>query len=161
MMMYGQTRIFFVMARDGLLPRKLASVHPRWRTPHVVTAFTGIVVICMAAFLPVGKLADYSNSGTLFAFAMVAASVLVLRSKDPARQRPFRAPAIYLVAPLAIIGCAILYAKLPLIAILVLPVWGAIGLLVYFGYGRSRSYVARGIVDVEEDRPPIYGVETR
>ncbi len=161
MMMYGQTRIFFVMARDGLLPRKLALVHPRWRTPHVVTAFTGIVVICMAAFLPVGKLADYSNSGTLFAFAMVAASVLVLRSKDPARQRPFRAPAIYLVAPLAIIGCAILYAKLPLIAILVLPVWGAIGLLVYFGYGRSRSYVARGIVDVEEDRPPIYGVETR
>ncbi|MBV8798782.1 MAG: amino acid permease [Alphaproteobacteria bacterium] len=160
MMMYGQTRIFFVMARDGLLPRRLASVHPRWRTPHVVTAFTGLVVICMAAFLPVGKLADYSNSGTLFAFAMVAVSVLVLRRKDPARRRPFRAPALYIVAPLAIAGCAILYAKLPLIAILVLPIWGAVGLLVYFGYGRPRSYVARGIVDVEEDAPPIHGVQT-
>src|SRR6185437_3699373 len=67
MMMYGQTRIFFVMARDGLLPGKLASVHPRFRTPHVVTAFTGTVVALMAGFLSVGKLADYSNSGTLFA----------------------------------------------------------------------------------------------
>ncbi|HLJ51869.1 MAG TPA: amino acid permease, partial [Rhizomicrobium sp.] len=75
MMMYGQTRVFFVMARDGLLPAKLASVHPRFRTPHVVTAFTGAVVMVAAAFLPVGKLADYSNSGTLFAFAMVAVSV--------------------------------------------------------------------------------------
>jgi APA family basic amino acid/polyamine antiporter len=159
MMMYGQTRVFFVMARDGLLPQKLASVHPRWKTPHVVTAFTGIVVMCMAAFLPVGKLADYSNSGTLFAFAMVAISVLALRRKDPDRKRPFRTPAVYIVAPLAIIGCAILYAKLPLIAILVLPGWGIIGLLVYFGYGRRHSFVGRGIVDVEEDDPKIHGVK--
>jgi APA family basic amino acid/polyamine antiporter len=159
MMMYGQTRVFFVMARDGLLPAKLASVHPRWKTPHVVTAFTGIVVVCMAAFLPVGKLADYSNSGTLFAFAMVAISVLVLRLKDPSRKRPFRTPAVYIVAPLAIIGCVILYAKLPLIAVLVLPVWGAIGLLVYFGYGRSHSSVGRGVVDVEEDDPESHGVK--
>jgi APA family basic amino acid/polyamine antiporter len=159
MMMYGQTRVFFVMARDGLLPQKLASVHPRWKTPHVVTAFTGIVVMCMAAFLPVGKLADYSNSGTLFAFAMVAISVLALRRKDPDRKRPFRTPAVYIVAPLAIIGCAVLYAKLPLIAILVLPGWGIIGLLVYFGYGRRHSFVGRGIVDVEEDDPKIHGVK--
>ena len=159
MMMYGQTRVFFVMARDGLLPQKLASVHPRWKTPHVVTAFTGIVVMCMAAFLPVGKLADYSNSGTLFAFAMVAISVLALRRKDPERKRPFRTPAVYIVAPLAIIGCAILYAKLPLIAILVLPGWGIIGLLVYFGYGRRHSFVGRGIVDVEKDDPQIHGVK--
>jgi APA family basic amino acid/polyamine antiporter len=159
MMMYGQTRVFFVMARDGLLPSKLAAVHPRWRTPHVVTAFTGVVVTFMSAFLPVGTLADYSNSGTLFAFAMVAVSVMVLRVKDPARRRPFRVPGVYIVAPVAIIGCVILYAKLPLIAILVLPIWGAIGLLVYFGYSRSHSFVARGIIDVEEDSPPIYGVE--
>jgi APA family basic amino acid/polyamine antiporter len=159
MMMYGQTRIFFVMARDGLLPSKLASVHPRWRTPHVVTAFTGCVVALMAAFLPVGKLADYSNSGTLFAFAMVAVSVLVLRRRDPARKRPFRTPAIYLVSPLAIAGCAILYVKLPLIAILVLPVWGLIGLAVYFGYSRSRSHVGRGLIEVTEDEPPLHGVQ--
>ncbi len=159
MMMYGQTRIFFVMARDGLLPARLATVHPRWRTPHIVTVFTGIVVILMAAFLPVGKLADYSNSGTLFAFAMVAVSVLVLRRTDPERKRPFRTPLVNIVAPLAIIGCAILYVKLPLIAILVLPGWGIIGLLVYFGYSRSHSHVGRGIIEVDQDDPKIHGVK--
>ncbi|HWW65561.1 MAG TPA: amino acid permease [Sphingomonadaceae bacterium] len=168
MMMFGQTRVFFVMARDGLLPAKLASVHPKWRTPHVVTVFTGTVVAFMAAFLPVGTLADYSNSGTLFAFAMVALSVLVLRRVDPDRHRPFRTPAVWLVAPVAIIGCIILYLKLPLIAILVLPAWGAIGLLVYFGYSRRRSHVGRGIVELPEDDadtpplpvPPLPGAPT-
>ncbi len=155
MMMFGQTRIFFVMARDGLLPAKLASVHPRFKTPHVVTMITGLVVMFMAAFLPVGRLADYSNSGTLFAFAMVSVSVLVLRIRDPKRERPFRTPAIWLVAPLAFIGCVGLYLKLPLIAILVLPCWGVIGLTVYFGYSRSRSHVGRGIVEAEplQDSP--------
>lgn len=168
MMMFGQTRVFFVMARDGLLPEKLASVHPKWKTPHVVTIFTGIVVTFMAAFLPVGRLADYSNSGTLFAFTMVAISVLVLRITDPGRHRPFRTPAIWLVAPAAIIGCIILYLKLPLIAILVLPIWGGVGLLVYFAYSRRHSYVGRGIIDVHEDDadapplpvPPLPGVPT-
>ncbi len=159
MMMFGQTRIFFVMARDGLLPASLSKVHPRFKTPHVVTLFTGLVVMLMAAFLPVGKLADYSNSGTLFAFAMVAVSVLVLRIKDPKRKRPFRAPAIWLVSPLAILGCVGLYAKLPLVAILVLPVWGAVGLLVYFAYSRSRSHVGRGIVEAEPLEEGPLGVE--
>jgi APA family basic amino acid/polyamine antiporter len=150
MMMFGQTRVFFTMARDGLLPERLARVHSRFRTPHVVTSVTGIVVTIAAAILPVGKLADYSNSGTLFAFMMVAISVLVLRVRDPARHRPFRTPAIWLVAPLAIVGCIGLYFSLPLLAILVLPVWGVVGLLVYFGYSRSRSHVGRGIIDVPE-----------
>src|SRR6185295_5169806 len=134
MMMFGQTRIFFVMARDGLLPDKLASVHPRFKTPHVVTAVTGVGVMLAAAFLPVGKLADYSNSGTLFAFMMVAISVMVLRRTDPSRKRPFRTPGVWIIAPLAIVGCLGLFFSLPLIAILVLPIWGAIGLLVYFLY---------------------------
>ncbi|MGC8534288.1 MAG: amino acid permease [Rhizomicrobium sp.] len=160
MMIFGQTRIFFVMARDGLLPPVLASVHPRFKTPHVVTAMTGVVVILMASFLPVGTLADYSNSGTLFAFAMVAVSVLVLRVKDPNRHRPFRTPMLWLVAPLAVLGCIGLYVKLPLVAILVLPVWGAVGLLIYAFYSRSRSYVGRGIVDVEPLEPsPIPGLK--
>ncbi len=157
MMMFGQTRIFFVMARDSLLPDKLASVHPKFKTPHVVTAYTGIVVTLAAAFLPVGKLADYSNSGTLFAFAMVALAVLVLRKKDPSRKRPFRTPAVGIIAPLAIIGCVGLYLNLPFIAQMVLLVWGAVGLLVYFGYSRGHSHVGRGIVDVHEldsDAPP-------
>jgi APA family basic amino acid/polyamine antiporter len=161
MMMFGQTRVFFVMARDGLLPEKLASIHPRFRTPHIVTAFTGIVVTLAAAFLPVGKLADYSNSGTLFAFAMVAVSVMVLRKTDPGRRRPFRTPAVWVVAPLAFIGCVGLYLYLPLVAILVLPGWGLIGLVVYFAYSRGRSHVGRGIVESHEsdaDIPPPMGI---
>ena len=153
MMMFGQTRIFFVMARDGLLPEKLSSVHPKFRTPHIVTAFTGIVVTLAAAFLPVGKLADYSNSGTLFAFAMVALAVLILRRKDPGRKRPFRTPAVAVIAPLAILGCIGLYLNLPLLAQMVLIVWGAVGLVIYFGYSRSRSYVGRGIIEVPELAP--------
>ncbi|RDE06392.1 amino acid permease [Sphingomonas aracearum] len=151
MMMFGQTRIFFTMARDGLLPAKLASVHPRFRTPHVVTLLTGMAAAVAAAILPVGKLADYSNAGTLFAFFMVAISVMVLRRTDPGRTRPFRTPAVFVVAPLAIIGCVVLYLSLPLTAKLVLPIWGAIGLVIYFGYSRSRSHVGRGMMDVVDD----------
>ena len=151
MMMFGQIRVFFAMARDGLLPAKLASVHPKFHTPHVMTMVTGTVVTIAAAFLPVGKLADYSNSGTLFAFMMVALSVLILRKVDPTRHRPFRTPAVAIVAPLAVAGCIYLYLSLPLLAKLVLPGWGAVGLLVYFLYSRRHSHVGRGIVDVVDD----------
>ena len=150
MMMFGQTRVFFVMARDGLLPEKLASVHPKFRTPYVVTIFTGIAAAIAAAFLPVGKLADYSNSGTLFAFFMVAVSVMVLRRTDPDRRRPFRTPFVWIIAPLAMIGCLGLYFSLPLTAILVLPGWGLLGLLVYYFYSRQRSHVGLGLVEVHE-----------
>ena len=151
MMLFGQTRIFFVMARDGLLPEKLATIHPRWKTPHIVTAITGIFVAIAAAFLPVGKLADVSNSGTLFAFLMVSIAVLMLRRVDPARPRPFRTPFVWVVAPLSIIGCISLYLLLPFDAKMVLPIWGGAGLLIYFAYSRSRSHVGRGIIDVHED----------
>ena len=154
MMMFGQTRVFFTMARDGLLPDKLASVHPRYHTPHIVTLVTGAGTTLAAAFLPVGKLADYSNSGTLFAFMMLAIAVMVLRKTDPARKRPFRTPFVYLVAPLAIIGCVGLYFSLPLTAILLLPVWGAIGLLVYFFYSRGHSHVGRGLTDAPDTTTP-------
>ncbi|TXI09551.1 MAG: amino acid permease, partial [Novosphingobium sp.] len=157
MMLFGQTRIFFVMARDGLLPEKLATIHPKWKTPHIVTGITGVFVAAAAAFLPVGKLADISNSGTLFAFFMVAIAVLVLRRTEPNRHRPFRTPLIWLTAPLAIVGTFALYLLLPFDAKMVLPVWGALGLLIYFGYSRSRSHVGRGLVEVHEedaDAPP-------
>ena len=153
MMLFGQTRIFFVMARDGLLPEKLATIHPKWKTPHIVTALTGVFVAAAAAFLPVGKLADISNSGTLFAFFMVAIAVLVLRYKEPNRQRPFKTPLIWVTAPLAIVGTLALYLLLPFDAKMVLPVWGALGLVIYFAYSRSRSHVGRGIIDVHEDDP--------
>jgi APA family basic amino acid/polyamine antiporter len=150
MMMFGQTRVFFTMARDGLLPEKLASIHPKFRTPHVVTIVTGVGAAIAAAILPVGKLADYSNAGTLFAFMMVAISVMVLRKTDPGRNRPFRTPGVWIVAPFAIIGCVVLYLSLPLTAKLVLPGWGAIGLLIYFLYSRSHSHVGLGRSEVNE-----------
>lgn len=157
MMLYGQTRVFFVMARDGLLPEKLAAVHPRWKTPYIVTMITGVFVAGAAAFLPVGKLADVSNSGTLFAFLMVAIAVLVMRRTAPDRHRPFRTPAVNIVAPLAIIGCITLYLLLPFDAKMVLPIWGGIGLVFYFLYGYRKSHVGRGLVEVHEedaDVPP-------
>lgn len=153
MMLFGQTRIFFVMARDGLLPDKLSTVHPKWKTPHVVTLITGIFVAIAAALLPVGRLADVSNSGTLFAFFMVSIAVLVLRVREPGRKRPFRTPLVWVVAPLAGLGCIFLYFNLPTGSMLVLPIWGAIGLVVYFAYGFRKSHVGRGIIEVHEDDP--------
>jgi APA family basic amino acid/polyamine antiporter len=163
LMMYGQTRIFFVMARDGLLPQKLATVHPKFRTPWVVTIVTGVAVAICAAFLPVGTLADYSNSGTLFAFAAVSLGVLILRKKDPGRARPFRTPAIWVIAPASIIGCVVLFASLNIASKLVFLVWAAVGLVFYFLYGYRKSHVGRGIVDVAEHEayegtePPVPG----
>ena len=158
LMMYGQTRVFFVMARDGLLPEKLSSVHPRFRTPWVVTIVTGIVVAIAAAFLPVGTLADYSNAGTLFAFAAVSVGVMILRLTDPARPRPFRTPLIWLVAPLSIAGCLLLFFSLGIESKMLFLVWTIAGLVVYFLYGYRKSNVGRGIMEVPEldpEAPPL------
>jgi APA family basic amino acid/polyamine antiporter len=151
MMMFGQTRIFFVMSRDGLLPEALSRVHPRYGTPHVVTIVTGIFVSLFAALFPVGALADISNSGTLFAFAMVAVAVMVLRKTDPGRTRPFRTPAVMLVGPVAIIGCLYLFFNLSGYTLGLFAGWAVIGLIVYFTYSRRHSHVARGLVEVHED----------
>ncbi len=156
-LLFGQTRIFFVMARDGLLPEKLAAVHPKWKTPYIVTALTGIVVAVAAAFLPVGHLADIANAGTLYAFMMVAIAVILLRKRAPDRHRPFTVPALGIIAPLTIAGCLFLFLNLPLEAMLVLPIWSAIGFLVYFGYSRRMSHLGRGIVEVVDD---VAGKET-
>lgn len=144
MMLFGQTRIFFVMARDGLLPEVLSHVHKRFKTPHVVTMVTATVVTISAAFLPVGQLANISNSGTLFAFLTVALAVMILRVREKNRPRPFKAPVIWLVGPLAIGGCITLFLFLPFDAQLVFPIWTAIGLVFYFLYGYRRSHVLLG-----------------
>lgn len=157
MMMYGQTRIFFVMSRDGLLPEVLSKVHPKYHTPHVVTMITGVFVAFFAALFPVGALADISNSGTLFAFAMVAIAVLVLRRTDPDRHRPFRTPAVMVVAPLAVLGCIYLFFSLSAYTLTLFAGWAILGLIVYFTYSRSHSHVGRGLVEVHEtdsDVPP-------
>jgi APA family basic amino acid/polyamine antiporter len=168
MMMFGQTRIFFVMSRDGLLPQMFSKIHPRFHTPHVITILTGIFVALFAGFFPVGKLADVSNSGTLFAFAAVSIAVLVLRRTDPERHRPFRTPAIKITAPLAIIGCVYLFFSLGYDTQMMFVVWGVVGLFVYFFYSRSHSFAGRGIIDVHEDDadappqpvPPMPGAHT-
>jgi len=159
-LIFGQTRIFFVMSRDGLLPEVLSRVHPKWKTPHVVTLVTGAAVAFAAAFLPVGQLADIANSGTLYAFMMVAIAVLLLRKQQPDRHRPFRAPLLWLIAPLTVIGCLFLFFNLPTEAMAVLPIWAAIGLVIYFAYGRRRSHLALGRTEVHEsdaDLPPPPG----
>jgi basic amino acid/polyamine antiporter, APA family len=149
-LLYGQTRIAFVMARDGLLPDKLADVHPKWKTPYVVTAVTGLIVAVAAAFLPVGQLADIANAGTLYAFVAVAISVMLLRKSDPTRHRVFRVPGLVVIGPLTIAGCVFLFFNLPMSAMLVLPIWTAIGLVIYFGYSRRSSHLGRGVVEVHE-----------
>ncbi len=141
MMMFGQTRIFFVMARDGLLPEVFSKLHPKYGTPHVVTMCTGVFVALFAALFPVGKLADISNSGTLFAFFTVAMGVLILRRTDPSRHRPFRTPMVWFICPLAAAGCVFLFFQLSGYTELMFLGWTLIGLVVYFLYSRGRSHV--------------------
>jgi APA family basic amino acid/polyamine antiporter len=144
MMMFGQTRIFFTMSRDGLLPDALSKVHPRFFTPHVITVITGIIVAVSAAILPVGKLADTSNSGTLLAFAMVAIGVLILRKTQPNRVRPFRTPFAWIVCPLAVAGCLLLFVNLSPFAKEFFVGWALVGLILYRLYGYRRSHLANG-----------------
>ena len=157
LMMYGQTRVFFVMARDGLLPDSLSAVHSKFRTPYIVTIVTGVFVAIAAAFLPVGTLADYSNAGTLFAFAAVSLGVMILRKKDPARPRPFRTPAIYILAPLSIAGCMLLFVTLNVESKLLFFFWAVLGLIFYFLYGYRHSHVGRGVTEVPELAPEAPG----
>jgi APA family basic amino acid/polyamine antiporter len=163
-LLFGQTRIFFVMSRDGLLPERLSRVHPKWRTPHVVTAMTGVGVAIGAAFFPVGQLADWANAGTLYAFMMVAICVMILRRTAASTKRSFRTPMLWLIGPATIVGCVFLFMNLPWQAIAVFGVWGLIGIIAYIVYGRHVSHLGRGIVEVHEPEihdiePPIPGVD--
>ncbi len=165
-LLFAQTRLFFVMSRDGLLPERLSAIHPKYKTPHVVTAITGVVVAVASAFFPVGQLADISNAGTLYAFVMVAMAVMLLRRSHPDRRRHFRVPGVWLVAPATILGCLFLFMNLPSSAMLFLPMWIVIGIVVYFAYSRGHSHLGRGIVEVHEPEyadiePDIPGIEDR
>ncbi len=138
-MMYGQSRIFFVMARDGLLPRGLAKVSPRTGAPTLITLLTGISVAAVAGFFRLDEIAELANAGTLIAFVAVGACLMILRKQQPGAKRLFRCPQPYLVGTLAILGCLYLFVSLPQATITRFFLWNVFGLVIYFAYGRRRS----------------------
>ncbi|MEA5256648.1 amino acid permease [Arcicella aquatica] len=138
-MMLGQTRVFLGMAKDGLLPDFFSKIHPTFQTPWKSTLLVGLVVSLVASFTPIGVLSDMTSFGTLFAFAMVCLAVLILRQREPNRDRPFKTPLLMLVAPLGIITNVALMSLLDSKAQLFAFVWMGIGLVVYFIYSKSKS----------------------
>ncbi len=141
-LLLGQSRIFFAISRDGLLPPVFSRIHPRFRTPYWPTTLTGIVVGLTAALLPIQEIAELANIGTLFAFVLVCLGLWILRRIDPARPRPFRTPMVPLVPILGVISCGYLVLSLPTVTWIRFFVWMAIGMVVYFFYGRFHSRVA-------------------
>lgn len=137
-MMYGQSRIFFVMARDGLLPPVVAKVNKRG-SPALITLLTGIFIALFAGFVPLKEIAALSNAGTLIAFVAVALSMVILRRRFPDAPRSFKVPVYWLVGPAAIAGCTFIFYSLPFQSQLFTVVWMMIGLGVYFFYGRWNS----------------------
>jgi APA family basic amino acid/polyamine antiporter len=151
----GQPRIFMAMARDGLLPQYFARIHPRFRTPHVTTIWTGVFVGGVAAVVDIGSLADLTNIGTLFAFILVCLGVIILRRTDANRLRPFRVPMSPVFPILGVVFCFVLMLSLPLETWIRFFVWLGIGLLIYFLYGIGHSKLGRGLdVGPTEDIPP-------
>jgi APA family basic amino acid/polyamine antiporter len=139
----AQSRIFYSMSRDGLLPPAFAKLHPRFRTPHVTTAITGLVVAAASGLFPIGVLGQLVSMGTLLAFAIVCSGVLILRKVEPDTPRPFKTPGLPWVPIVGTLICLYLMSGLPLATWIRLFIWLAIGLAIYFTYGRFRAAAVR------------------
>jgi basic amino acid/polyamine antiporter, APA family len=143
-MLLGQSRVFFSMSRDGLLPKMFSAVHPKFRTPWISTLMVGTCVAFIAASLPINVLGDMVNIGTLLAFVIVCAGVWIVRRRDPNLQRPFRTPWVPFVPIMGILISSYLMYNLPWETWVRLFVWLFIGMFIYFGYGRKHSRVQQG-----------------
>jgi basic amino acid/polyamine antiporter, APA family len=144
-MSYGQTRIIYAMSRDGLLPARLSTVHPKYATPYFTTWLVGLFFGLIGALVPLNVLAELINIGTLAAFSMVSVAVLILRRTHPDLPRAFRCPGVPVVPLLAVASCLFLMLNLKRVTWIAFAAWLAIGLLIYFGYSRRHSKLGQGI----------------
>ena len=142
-MLMGQPRIFYAMSRDGLLPAVFGKVHPRFHTPYITTIVTGIIAAIVAGIFPIGLLGELVSIGTLLAFVIVCGGILMLRKTSPELHRPFRTPFVPVVPVLGILICGYMMINLPHDTWLRLIIWMAIGIAIYFLYGRKHSKLAQ------------------
>lgn len=143
-MVMGQPRVFYSMSKDGLLPQWAAKIHPKYQTPHITTAITGVIVAILAGFVPINLLGELVSIGTLFAFVIVGTGIIILRASNPGLNRPFKVPFSPVIPILTVLVAAFLMNNLPLDTWLRLIVWMSIGLVVYFAYSYNHSNLAKG-----------------
>ena len=149
-LLYGQSRIFFSMARDSLLPGFFSRIHPRFRTPYLSSLLVGLIVAAVAGLTPIDVVAELTNIGTLTAFVLVSAAVLILRRTQPQLRRGYRVPFVPAIPILSIIASVVLIVSLPLVTILRFIIWLVIGLIIYFLYSRRHSHLEHTEIEMIE-----------
>ncbi len=159
-MVMGQPRVFYSMAKDGLLPAWAAKIHPKYQTPHITTALTGTIVAILAGIVPISLLGELVSIGTLFAFVIVGTGIIILRSSNPTLNRPFKVPFSPFIPIATVVSAAYLMNSLPFDTWLRLIVWMSIGLVIYFAYSYSHSNLRQVTDEVanqsdSRNAPPI------